>query len=63
MKKGVIFCKNCRKSVGFMLSWHVIPDVYCGACEDVVTHREEMREQSEKQYRAAVNRSLSEDSK
>lgn len=56
MKKGRVLCRNCGRPVAFTIDWRSLPDIYCYACEDFVTHQEEAREESLAVYRAAANR-------
>ena len=55
--KNPIQCGNCRNTVAFRLGSEPMGSVYCFACEDAVTHQQEMQEENEKAYRAAVSRS------
>lgn len=54
--KHYVQCGHCSKTLGFMMGGGCIPSIYCAACEDVVTHKEEMVEEELALYRAAANR-------
>lgn len=49
--KNPIQCGNCRNTMGFRLGSEPMGSVYCFACEDFVTHREEQREKDDEVYR------------
>lgn len=54
--KNPIQCGHCRNTIGFRLGSEPMGSVYCLACEDFVTHREEQRERMDEEYRAALAR-------
>jgi hypothetical protein len=54
--KNPIQCDNCRNTMGFSLHRRPMGAVYCLACEDFVTHREEQREKDMEHYRHALSR-------
>jgi hypothetical protein len=55
--KNPIQCGHCRNTIAFRLGSEPMGSVYCLACEDAVTHEEEIREENAKFYRAALQHS------
>lgn len=54
--KNPIQCGSCRNTIAFRLGSEPMGSVYCFACEDAVTHQEEIREEYDKIYRTAARR-------
>lgn len=57
VQKYRVNCESCRQPIGFSFKQECFPTIYCFSCEDIETHRHEVREQDQKRYEAALRRS------